>query len=142
MDIWSFEEGREKLATNALTFFVVGINSTINMSLGFVGTISANADELYPLFWQAIGVVEETGLKVIVSTSDKASANQRLYQMHGHGVEICYKSLKMFSLDRNIYFISDAPHLVKTVRNNLSSSGSGKNINYCGKMVSTFYGDT
>ena len=64
---------------------------------------------------------------MIVSTSDKAPANQRLYQMHGHGGEICYKSLNMFSPDRNIYFISDPPHLVKTVRNNLSSSGSGKN---------------
>ena len=97
------------------------------MSLGFVGTRSANADVLYHLFWQAIGFVEETGLKVIVSTSDKAPANQRLYQMHGHGGEICYKSLNMFSPDRNIYFISDPPHLVKTVQNNLSSSGSGKN---------------
>ena len=48
-DTWSFEGGREKLATHALTFFVVGINSTINMSLGCVGTRSANADELYPL---------------------------------------------------------------------------------------------
>ena len=141
-DTWLFEGGREKLATHALTFFAVGINSTIKMSLGFVGTRYANAGELYTLFWQAIGVVEETGLKMIVSTSDKAPADQRLYQMHGHGGEICYKSLNMFSPDRNIYSISDPPHLVKTLRTTCPAVAVERTLNYCGKMVSTFYGDT
>ena len=122
-DTWSFEGGGETLATQALTFFIVGIKCNIKMSLGFFGTRSANADELGPLFWQAVAVVEETGLKAIISTSNKAPANQRLYQMHGHDGEICHKTLRnVFSPDRNIYFISGPPQLVKTARNTLSSS--------------------
>ena len=91
---WSFEGGGERLATQALTFFIVGINSNIKMSLGFFGTRSANADELCPLFRQAVAVVEETGLKVMISTHNKAQANQRLYQMHGHDGRICHKTLE------------------------------------------------
>ena len=62
-------------------------------------------------------------LKVIATTSDKASANQRLIKMHGS----LYKARNMFAPERYIYFFSDAPHLVKTVRNNLHSSGGGRN---------------
>ena len=93
-DTWSFEGGGERLATQALAFFIVGINSNIKMSLGFFGTRSANADELCPLFRQAVAVVEETGLKVMISTHNKAQANQRLYQMHGHDGRICHKTLE------------------------------------------------
>jgi len=119
---------RQELATQALVFYVVGVNSPLKFSLGHFGTRSATADDLYPLFWEAIGSVEECGLKVIVSTSDKAPQNQRLYQMHDNGIGgICFKSQNLFDPDRSVYFISDPPHLVKTVRNNLASSGSGKN---------------
>ena len=43
--------------------------------------------------------------------------------MHGS----LYKAKNIFAPDRYLYFFSDVPHLVKTVRNNLRSSGSGKN---------------
>ena len=91
---WSFEGGGERLATQALAFFIAGINCNIKMSLGFFGTRSANTDELCPLFRQAVAVVEETGRKVMISTSNKAQANQRLYQMHGHDGRICHKTLE------------------------------------------------
>lgn len=58
----------------------------------------------------------------MVSTSDKASANQRLIKMHGKS--FTYKAVNLFARERFIYFMSDVPHLVKTVRNNLESSGS------------------
>lgn len=127
-DRWSFTRPRDKLATHALVFYIVGINSNVKMSLGYFGTRSASADQLYPLFWQAVEFVEEAGFQVIVSTSDKAPANQRLYQMHSDNkTDICYKTKNLVAPDRHIYFISDPPHLIKTIRNNLASSGSGRN---------------
>ena len=124
---WTFCEGREKVATHALVFYVVGINSNLKISLGFFGTRTATADVLYPLFWQAVGCLEECGPKVVVSTSDKAAANQKLYQLHGQQEEVCYKTVNLFAPDREIFFISDPPHLIKTVRNNIAHSGSGTN---------------
>ena len=81
-DKWSFDHSNEELANQVLVFFVVGVNSSLKQSIGYFGTRAATADELLPLFWTAIGCLEETGLKVIASTSDKAPPNQRLYQMH------------------------------------------------------------
>lgn len=116
-----------KIASHVLVFYVVGINSSIKTSLCYFATRTATADEMYPLFWEAIAMLETTcKLKVISSTSDKASPNQRLYQLHGCHGELCHKTLNFFAPDRYIYFFSDVPHLIKTVRNNLFRSGFGK----------------
>ena len=45
------------LATHALVFYVVGVNTNISVSVGFFGTLTVTADVLYPLFWKAVGLV-------------------------------------------------------------------------------------
>ena len=80
--------------------------------------------------WKAIGLLETyADLKVVVAVSDKASPNQRLYSLHKSSDEITYRTKNVFATDeqRYIYFMSDPPHLLKTARNNLASSGSGSN---------------
>lgn len=127
-DALNLHAPENRLATQALVFYLVGINSNIKMSLGYFGTTSATADELYPLFWEAVAFVEAVGLKVVVSTSDKAPQNQKLYLMHGQAGKVCYRTQNVFADDeRFIYFMSDVPHLIKTIRNNLANSGCGKN---------------
>ncbi|XP_056020980.1 uncharacterized protein LOC125652376 isoform X1 [Ostrea edulis] len=126
---WTFNEDESmKIATHVLVFMVVDINSHIKMSIGHFPTRTSTADELYPLFWSAVAYLEMTcELKVITSTSDKASANQRLYRIHKVGNEpVVFKTKNVFTEeDRYIYFISDAPHLVKTIRNNVYRSKTG-----------------
>ncbi|KAK7480261.1 hypothetical protein BaRGS_00028537 [Batillaria attramentaria] len=97
-DMWTFE----KMATHALVFYVVGVNSHLKMSLGYFGTRTATSDQLMPLLWTAIGCVEECGLQVVASTSDKASPNQRLYQLHQiPGIQdVCFKAVNMFAPER------------------------------------------
>ena len=77
---------------------------------------------------------------MIVSTSDKGSANVRLYNLHGTGIpdEVCYKTVNLFAPDREIFFFSDAPHLIKTLRNNFSKSGTGENTKHL--WVNCYYG--
>ena len=125
---WTMDASCKNLASHVLVFYVVGVNSALKKSMGFFPTRNARADELYPLFWEAVRLLEQTcQLKVIASVSDKAPPNQRMYQLHGNPGEICYKSLNFHAPetepDRYIYFFSDPPHLVKTVRNNLFRSG-------------------
>ena len=55
--------------------------------------------------------------------------------MHG---QTEYKTKNFFAPEREIYFFSDAPHLVKTVRNNMSSSGFGKSTKYLWVGVLSF----
>ncbi len=89
---------------------------------------------LFPLMWQAIGLCENyANLKVIAAVSDKASNNQKLFRMHyiSNKTVTIYKTQNVFSEDedRHLFLISDPPHLVKMVRNNLASSGCQKKIN-------------
>lgn len=61
--------------------------------------------------------------QVIAGVADKAAANQRFIDMHGGS-----QTANIFAgEERDIFFLSDAPHLLKTIRNNLASSGSGLN---------------
>ena len=117
----------QTLATHVLVFMAVGVNTSLKTTIGYMATRTCTADALYPLLWKAIGHLEICGLKVIASVSDKATPNQRLYRLHRQDDQVCYKAVNMFCPIRFVYFISDAPHLIKTVRNNIASSGSGKN---------------
>jgi hypothetical protein len=128
-------EGKTDLATHVLVFYIVGVNTSLKMSLGFFGSHTATADSMYPLFWKAVGVLESVcNLKVISSTSDKATPNQRLYNMQGAGNDT-YKTVNLFARDRELFFFSDAPHLITTMRHNLSNSGAGKNTRLLWKDV-------
>ena len=103
-------------------------------------TKNVTAIQLFPLFWKAVGILEERcKLKVMAVTSDGASANRTMYQMriamkHTTTVnyeerDIVYKTKNRHSEDnRDIYFISDYPHLLKTGRNHLAHSGFDKNF--------------
>ena len=84
---------------------------------------------LYPLLWKSIGFCKTyAGLKVICFVSEKASNNQKLYRMHSTSGNIAYHTKNVFATDedREIYFFSDPPHLLKTARNNLASFGFQK----------------
>ena len=66
---------------------------------------------------------------MLASTSDKASTNMKFYSMHGveSSSEVTYKTLNLNAEDeRYIFFVSDVPHLLKTLRNNLFNSRGNK----------------
>ena len=43
---------------------VVGVNNSIKAALGYFPTVSATADILFPLMWQAVAYLEQAGLRV------------------------------------------------------------------------------
>lgn len=63
-------------------------------------------------------------LQVIASTSDKRKSKP---ETDSSTYRQWLQTPNLYAPNRSLYFISDAPHLVKTVRNNRSSSGFGKN---------------
>ena len=86
-----------------------------------------------PVFWKAVSILElSCNLWVCAAVSDGASPNRKFYDLHvgfigeDHTDDVIHKTVNLFAPSRFIYFFSDAPHLVKTVRNCLFSSGFGK----------------
>lgn len=121
----------DEIATHALVFFIRGVCTELKFSLAHFATDGVTADQLMPLFWEAVAVLEiSCNLWVIATTFDGASPNRRFYRMHkdlddNSGKDVCYRTVNLYAPHRFIYFFSDAPHLVKTTRNCLYHSGSG-----------------
>ena len=122
----------DKIASHALLFFIRGVCTELKFSLAYFATSGITSYQLMPLFWEAVFVLEKVcNLWVIASTCDGASPNRRFYRMHksldGNAADdVCYRTVNFYAPHRYIYFFSDAPHLIKTTRNCLYSSGHGK----------------
>ena len=79
---------------------------------------SLSGDQLYHPFWEAVGRIELCGLKVLALTGDGLAANRKFFKLHNlDGKSIVYKTANPYANDRQLFFFSDPPHLIKTVRN-------------------------
>ena len=70
-----------------------------------------------------------TFMQVILFACDGAKPNRKFLKSLGKESEmkygVVYKTVNRFCQERNIYFMSDVPHLIKTTRNCWYSSKSG-----------------
>lgn len=116
---------------HALVFFIRGVCTELKFSLAHFATDGVTSDQLIPLFWEAVAVLEiSCNLWVIAATFDGVTPNTKFYRMHkdlddDSGKDVCHRTINLYAPHRFIYFFSDAPHLVKTTKNCLSHSGSG-----------------
>ena len=81
--------------------------------------------EVCSTLFDGIPSVQGTGYKVISLTGDKGSCNTKFFRLHNKIAksEVTYKVPNPYTSEkRDIYFISDVPHLIKTVRNCWSNS--------------------
>lgn len=127
----------EDIASHVLVFLVRSIVNPLKFSLANFATSNATSIQLFPLFWKAVGILEDNvGMKVVGVTSDGASPNRTMYRMHQHmervedfnpDIDVTYRTLNIMAEEKRfIYFISDPPHLIKTSRNCLLNSLSGR----------------
>ena len=122
----SLEGGRETAEqTLAKTMFVIMVRGLFTRLqypyVQFPCTTKMSGDMLYDLVWEAVYRLERLTLKVIAITADGASINRRFFKLHSTSSTpeaIVHKARNLHSRDsRDIYFFSDVPHLIKTVRN-------------------------
>ena len=116
--------GHPAIAKYVLALMVRGVYSNLHFPYAHFATKDLNGAELFHIIWEAIERLEQLGFKVIALTGDGASCNRKFFRLHGDNEdEVCYKTLNPYSDEtRYIYFISDVPHLMKTVRNCWSHS--------------------
>ena len=122
----------DSLASHALVFLVRGISTNLKFNLAYFATHNLTGAQIMPLFWQAVCILELTcKLWVIATTSDGASPNRSFFGLNreldgNSGKPVTYRAVNLYARHRYIFFFSDAPHLIKTTRNCLAHSGSGK----------------
>ena len=106
--------------------------------------------------WEAVSRLERQGIRVLALTCDGASPNRRFWKLQGKGKEMIFKIDNLHAPEgvRSLFFVSDPPHLLKTIRNcfysekrNLCVSTCICNSNFtiiavycCSSMANTFRG--
>ena len=121
----SSDTPKPNLATHVLTFMVSGILSNLEFPYVSFPCSSVSGDQLYSLVWGCVRRLEACGFKVVALTCDGASANRKFLKLHKDSQGITYKTKNPYAdEDRPVFFISDPPHLIKTVRNCWANSHS------------------
>ena len=108
------------VATHVLQFMVRGICMKLDYPVAHFATTNLTAEQLYPMVWQ---VVKIAGLKVMIIIADGATQTGDYSTFMDTLLEanvfqgVTYKAINFYAPERNVYFISDVPHLMKTSRN-------------------------
>ena len=131
-----------EIATHVLAVMARGIVKYFNYPIAYFATTSANSGQLYNIIWDGVAALEMRGVKVLAFICDGASANRGFFALHkladGSNVSddgVVFWTPNRYDKTRRIYFFSDTPHLIKTLRNNLEKSSVNGTRNL---MVSSF----
>ena len=118
------EQYQQPLATSMIVLMVRGLFFKLNYPYAQFACSSLKGDLLFDPVWEAIARLEGLGFCVLALSCDGASPNRRLWSLHSDKKnEMLYKVPNVFAKDgRHLYFISDPPHLLKTIRNSWSSN--------------------
>ena len=130
--ILQFENGMNsignKLASSMLVIMVRGATNNLRFPLASFSTNGLHANQLQTIMMRAIEIIEvDCGLTCLYISCDGAGQNRKFFEMNNtdDGTEPCNSMTNPFADDdRQIYFISDVPHLVKTARNCFANSGA------------------
>ena len=107
----------EPLANFMVVIMVRGLFTHLQFPYAQFPCASITGDLLFDPLWEAVSRLEICGLKVMALTCDGASMNRCLFKLHQTGTQLVYKVVNPVATERYVYFFSDAPHLLKTVRN-------------------------
>ena len=118
----SQESQRAPLASTMLVMMARGLFYKLNYPYAQFGCANLSGDQLFDPVWQAILRLERLGFCVLALTCDGASPNRRLWKLHRRTNEVIYKVPNPYAIDHQLYFISDPPHLLKTIRNSWYNS--------------------
>jgi len=127
------------IANKMLCFMVTGITKVNNVKavIGCFATRNLSKEMLSSIVWDVIGALELRGLAVLALVCDGAGVNHGFFQMQPplkpeeiwrkeepkteSGVVFC--TMNIYAHGRPLYLLNDPPHLLKTARNCLYSSG-------------------
>ena len=106
------------MAKLMLVFMVRGLFTSLKFPYVQFPAASTKGGDIFPLVRQAIKHLTCLGLHVMTITCDGASDNRRMFAMFNDKSALSYKTNNVYSEDSSqIFFISDPPHLIKTIRN-------------------------
>jgi len=116
----SAEKTDRELASTMLVFMVRGLLCKFNHPYVQFACNDVSGSQMFDPMWEAVSRLERLGFCVLGFSCDGASPNRRLWKLHNTHDELIYK-VPSKCVCRDFYFISDPPHLLKTMRNSFCS---------------------
>ena len=113
------------LATHVLQFYFKSIFSSFQFPCCYFLTNGISAQDLNRIFWQGVGLLNSFDFKVLLTCCDGASENRAFMELNG-----CSETVSMTNnpfTNFPLIFMSDPPHLIKKLRNNIYKSGFKEN---------------
>lgn len=111
----------DKRANHALVFMFSSLSDDFSQPfVVYTAKGSTKGSCLAQLMLQVISKIEKAGAKIHGVVCDGAASNRKMWSLFG--ISGCYnrtinKIIHPFDDSRNLYFFSDAPHLIMCLRN-------------------------
>ena len=112
---------QKSLATHVLQFYFKSIFCKFQFPCAYFLTRGISAQNLNHIFWQGVGLLQGYGFTTILSCCDGAAENRAFMLMNGVTEEVSQTNNPFSHFP--LFFLSDPPHLIKKLRNNIYSSG-------------------
>ncbi|XP_071483429.1 uncharacterized protein [Diadema antillarum] len=128
-----------KLASHVFVLMARGLFSNFKCPFAYFPCENMTSDQLYSCVWEGVQLLECYGLQVRAITSDGASSNRKFYELCTDASKQHHWTWNPFAKERKVFFFSDPPHLIKTVRNNFANSGchsNTRNLMFRGQQIS------
>ena len=110
------------LATHVLQFFFKSLFANFEYPCAYFLTTGIKSPKLNKLFWEGVSLLHSHNFVVLLVCCDGAAANRAFMKMNtkcGDATSVGYN----FFSHHPLFMLSDPPHLIKKLRNNLSGSG-------------------
>ena len=114
----------QPMAKSMLVLMVRGLNSGLQFPYAQFPRATLRGDQMFHIFWKAVGRLQRYGFRVMGLTCDGLAANRQLFRLHAPKTskEVIYKTTNPYVLEpQSLFFLSDPPHLLKTIRNCLAN---------------------
>ncbi|SMN01062.1 hypothetical protein SPONL_1742 [uncultured Candidatus Thioglobus sp.] len=111
------------LAKTLLVFMIRGVVTNLIFPYALYPATSLRGCDIFPLLWDVIERLTRNHFRVLAVTCDGATCNRSMFRLHSTAGGVVYKTRNVYSAENEyIYFISDPPHLIKTIRNCFANS--------------------
>ncbi|KAK3932931.1 S-methyl-5'-thioadenosine phosphorylase [Frankliniella fusca] len=120
------KEVEPRIASKVLVYMIKGVSNGIKEVVATFAVASPSVCQMYDWTWKIIRSLESSGVWVIAMVCDGFSTNRAFIRMHKpatpHDNNIIFDTVNRAARHRNLYFIADVPHLLKTIRNCMLNS--------------------
>ncbi|KAE8739107.1 hypothetical protein FOCC_FOCC015399 [Frankliniella occidentalis] len=120
------------VASCICAYMVKGVSNSVKELVAAFPVKALKREELFEQTWDVISACEVRGIKILAVVCDGSAVNRSFIAMHTPATiseshpNLVFDTVNMCSPDRNLFFIADPPHLMKTIRNCFAKSGQGK----------------